>query len=107
MIHPHDETKDNQLGMTFLAEIHSLSCSKPQALGTTAQKSHTVAWLQAFPIASVGNLMSSELQLPSELVPKFLKARNSAVASLLAGWGFMAFPASRMGATSPDTSTPF
>jgi len=35
------------------------------------------------------------LQLPSELVPKILKARNATVVSLLIGWGFMASPALR------------
>jgi len=35
MIHPHDERKHNRLGMTLRAEIHSLSCSTSQALGTT------------------------------------------------------------------------
>jgi len=39
-----------------------------------AQKSHTVAWSKAFPVANVETcsaLMSSVLQLPSELVSKF------------------------------------
>ena len=68
----------------------------------TAQKNHTAAWSEAFPIASVWALMSSESQLPCELVPIFLKAQNAAVGSLLTGWGFTASPALRMQATSPD-----
>jgi len=51
----------------------------------TAQKSHTAAWSEAFLIASIGNLMSSQSQLPCELVPIFSKARNAAVRSLLTG----------------------
>ena len=47
-------------------------------------------------------LMSSESQLPCELVPIFSKARNAAVGSLLTGWGVMASPALRMWAASPD-----
>jgi len=48
--------------------------------------------------------MSSELQSPSELVPKILKAWNAAVVILLTGWGFMVSPALRMPAASPDIS---
>jgi len=48
--------------------------------------------------------MSSKLQLPYKLVPIFLKAQNTVVVSLLTGWGFMASPALRMWATSPDIS---
>jgi len=68
----------------------------------TAQKSHTATWSEAFPIASIGNLMSSELQSPCERVPNFLKACNASVISLLIGWGFifMAFPALRIRAAS-------
>ena len=39
MIHPHNKRKHSRLGMTLLAEIHSLSSSTPQALGTTVDYS--------------------------------------------------------------------
>jgi len=94
--------------MTMLAEIHSPPCSTPQALGTTVsyslhRKATSLPGQKPSPIASVGNLMSSESQLPCELVPKFLKTRNAAVVSLLTGWDFMALPALRMRAASPDS----
>ena len=44
--------------------------------------------------------MSSVLQLPSELVPKSLKAQNAAVAKLLMSWGSMASPVLKIQATS-------
>jgi len=49
-------------------------------------------------------LMSSESQLPCELVPIFSKARNAAVGSLLTGWGFTASPALKMQAASRTLS---
>jgi len=77
----------------------------------TAQKSHSAAWSEAFPISSVGNLLSpDELRIAIVLRTgaKILKARNAAVVSLLTGWGFRASPALRMRAASPDIqpSTP-
>ena len=74
----------------------------------TAKKSHTAAWSEAFPIASIGNLVSpDELQITIALRIGasnriFSKARNAAVGSLLTGWGFTTFPALRMRAASPD-----
>jgi len=112
MIHPHDKRKHNRLGIALLAEIHSPPYSTPQALGTTAgyslhrKATDTAAWSEAFPIASIGNLLScDELQITIALrtgVNRISKARNAAVGSLLTGWGFMAFPALRMRAASPD-----
>jgi len=67
VIHPHDKRKHNPLGMTSLAEIYSLPCLTPQALGTTAgcslhrKATHTAAWSKAFPIASVGNLLRPDV----------------------------------------------
>ena len=46
--------------------------------------------------------MRSELQLSSELVPKFLKEWNATGVSFLTGLGFMASPALRMRAASQD-----
>ena len=59
-------------------------------------------------LAEPWSLICSELQLPSELVPIFSKARNAAVVSLLTCWGFMASTTLRMWAASPDIqpSTP-
>ena len=96
--------------VTSLAEIHSLSCSTPQALGTTDGYSlHRKTKLlpgqkpsQLLASETCWGLMSSELQLPSEPVPIFSKARNAAVVSLLTGWGFMACPTIRIRAASPD-----
>ena len=110
MIHPHGKRKHNRLGMNSLAEIHSLPCSIPQTLGTTAGYSlHRKATqlpsqkpFQLLPSETCWALMSSELQLPSDPVPTFSKARNAAVVSLLTGWGFMASPALKMRAASPD-----
>ena len=98
MIHPHDKRKHNQLGMTSLAEIHSPPCSTTQALGTTAGYSlHRKATLlpgqkpsQLLASEICRALMSSQLQLPCELVSIFSNARNAAAGSLLTGWGFMA-----------------
>jgi len=59
MIHQHYKRKYNQSGMTLPAEFHSLSCSIVNTLSPrekcqllTAQKSHTAAWSEAFPIAN-------------------------------------------------------
>ena len=104
MIYHHEEKKYNQPGMTLLAGIYS-SCSTPQALSEnhcqllTIQKTHTAAWSEAFPIARVRNLLSSELQSPSKPASKFLKAQNAAVVRLFESWGFMASPVLRMRVT--------
>ena len=71
MIHRHDKTKHNQLGMTSLAEIHSL-LDTPSPWNhcrlRTTQKNHTAAWSEAFPIASVRNLLSpDELRIATAL----------------------------------------
>ena len=71
----------------------------------TAQKSHTAAWSEAFPIASVGNLLS-----PDELQPAIalrtgantFESTECRCGSLLTGWDVMASPALRMRAASPD-----
>ena len=101
MIHHHYERKHNQPGMTSPAEIHSLPCSAHPALGTEAGYSlHRRATLlpgskpsKLLVLETCWALMCSELQSPSELVLKFLKARNAAVVSLLIGWSSMASPA--------------
>ena len=76
-----------------------------------AQESHIAAWSEAFPIASVGNLLSpDELRIttPSELVPKSLKAQNAPVAKLLMSWDSMVSPILKMQAASQgiQPSTP-
>jgi len=54
-------------------------------------------------------LMSSVLQLPSELVPNFFKAQNATAVKLLMSQGSMQSSALKMQATSLDiqSSTPF
>jgi len=103
--------------MTLLAEIHSLPCSTLQALGTTAGYSlHRRATLlpgqkpsQLLVLEICWALINFELQSPSELVPKFFKARNATVVRLLIGWSSMASPVLITWATFSDThlSIPF
>jgi len=54
-------------------------------------------------------LMSSVLQMSSDLVPKFLKAQNAAMAKLLMSWGCMGSSSLKTQAVSPgiQPSTPF
>jgi len=71
-----------------------------------AQESHTAAWSEAFPIASAGNLLSSDelrIAMSSELVPKSLKAQDAAVAKLLMSWGSTVSPVLKMLAASQGT----
>ena len=87
--------------MTLLAKMHSPRCLTPQALGTTAGYSlHRKATplpgqkpSQLLASETCWALISSESQLPCELVPIFFKARNAAVGSLSTGWVFTASPA--------------
>jgi len=71
----------------------------------TAQKSHTADWSEAFPIPSDGNRLSpNELRITIALRTgaNIFESTERSVGSLLTGWGFVASPALRMRAASPD-----
>jgi len=108
MIHHHKKKEHKQPGMTSPAGIHSTPCSSPITLRTTVvyllhkrvtlppgQKRSQLPVLETCSVP-----MSSVLQSPSELVPKFLKAQDASVAKLLMSWGSMASPVLKMQALS-------
>ena len=72
-----------------------------------AQESHTAAWSEAFPIASVGNLLSSD-ELRIAIALRTGRAQNSTASKLLMCWGSMASPVLKMQAASQgiQPSTP-
>ena len=72
-----------------------------------AQEGHTAAWSEAFPIASVGNLLSSD-ELRIAIALRTGRAQNSTASKLLMCWGSMASPVLKMQAASQgiQPSTP-
>ena len=93
------------LGLPCLWRFTQCPARHPQSL---EQKPHCIEKPHCCLVRSLAwetcwALMSTELQSPSELVPKFLKAWNATVVSLLIyTLGSMASPVLRIWAASPD-----
>ena len=71
----------------------------------TAQKSHTAAWSEAFPIASVGNLLSPDalrIAIALRTGANIFKSTQCHCVKFVDKLGFMASPALRMRPASPD-----